>query len=105
MVGGFFTSEPPVSPFHNISITLIPKPEKTLQGKLQAYNHCYPGDAVVKNLPANAGDVGSIPRSGRSPGVGNGNPFQNSYVENPMKRGTWQAAVHGVAKNWTKLSD
>ena len=57
---------------------------------------------MVKNLPANAGGVGSIPRSGRSPG--NGNPFQNSYVENPVDRGAWQAAVHGVTKNWIQLN-
>ena len=56
---------------------------------------------VVKNLPANAGDVrdeGSIPRSGRTPGIGNGNPLRYSCLENSMDRGTWQATVHGVAK-------
>ncbi len=46
---------------------------------------------VVKNLPANAGDVGSIPGSGRSPGEGNGNPLQYSCLENPMDGGAWQA--------------
>ena len=68
-----------------------------------------PGGTVVKkNPPANAGDVtdvGSIPRSGRSPRVGNGNPLQFSYLENPMDRGDWQATVHGVAKSRTRLSD
>ena len=49
---------------------------------------------MVKNLPANTGDAGSIPGSGRSPGEGNGNPLQYSYLENPMDRGAWQAAVH-----------
>ena len=61
---------------------------------------------VVKNLPANAGDVrdlGSIRRSGRSPGNGNGNPLQYSCLENPMDRGAWQATVYGVAQNWTWL--
>ena len=56
---------------------------------------------MVKNLPANAGDTrdaGSIPGSGRSPGVQNGNPLQYSCVENPMSRGAWQATVHGVAE-------
>ena len=48
--------------------------------------------------PASAGDTGSIPRSGRSPGEGNGNPLQCSWLGNPMGRGAWQAAVHGVAK-------
>ena len=47
----------------------------------------FPGDAVVNNSPANAGDVGSIPGSGRFPGVGNGNLFQYSYLENSMGRG------------------
>ena len=60
---------------------------------------------VVKNLPANAGDSGSMPESGRSPGEGNGNPFQYSYLENPMDRGAWQTTVHGVAKSGTRLSD
>ena len=59
---------------------------------------------VVKNPPANAGDVrdaGSVPESGRSPGEENGPPLQCSCPENLMDRGTWQAAVHRVAKNWT----
>ena len=51
----------------------------------------------------NAGDVSSIPGSGRSPGRGNSNPFQYSYWENPMDRGAWQAMVQGVAKSWTQL--
>ena len=54
----------------------------------------------VKNLPANAGDirdVGSIPGSGRSPGVGRGNPVQYACLENPVDRGVWQAIVHSVA--------
>ena len=46
----------------------------------------------------NAGDPGSIPGSGRSPGEGNGNPFQYSCLENPIDRGDWWATVHGVAK-------
>ena len=54
----------------------------------------FPGDTVVKNPPANAGDArdtGSIPGSGRSPGVGNGTPLQYSCLENPMDRGAWQS--------------
>ena len=58
----------------------------------------FPGDSVVKNLPVNAGDMGLIPGSGRSPGEGNGNPLQYSCLENPRDRGAWWAAVHGVAK-------
>ena len=56
---------------------------------------------MVKNPPANAGDVGSNPGCGRFPGQGNGNPLQYSCLENPMDRGPWQAAVHGVAKSDT----
>ena len=58
--------------------------------------HC--GGSVVKNLPANAGDTGSIPGSGRSPGEGYGNPLQYSCLENSMDRGAWWTAVHGVFK-------
>ena len=54
--------------------------------------------SVVKNLPANAGDLGSITGSGRSPGGRNGNPLQNSCLENPMDRGAWWATVHGVTE-------
>ena len=60
---------------------------------------------MVKNLPANAEDMGSIPGSGRSHGGGNGNPLQYSCLENPMDRGAWQATVHGVAKSQTQLRD
>ena len=59
----------------------------------------FPGGTVVKNLPANAGDTrdaGLICGLGRSPGVGNGNPLPYSCLENPMDRGVWRAAVHGV---------
>ena len=58
----------------------------------------FPGGSVVKNMPANAGDGGSIPGLGRSPGGGNGNPLQYSCLGNPMGRGAWWAAVHGVTK-------
>ena len=52
-----------------------------------------------------AGDMGSIPGSGRPPGGGNGNPLQCSCLENPMDRGAWWATVHGAAKSRTRLSD
>ena len=60
---------------------------------------------MVKNLPANAGDVSSIPRLGRFPGEGNGSPLQYSYLENPMDRVAWWAIVHVVAQSWTQMSD
>ena len=53
---------------------------------------------LVKNPPANSGDVVSIPRSQRSPGGGHGNPFQYSCLENPTDRGAWRVSVHGVAR-------
>ena len=62
---------------------------------------------VVKNPPANAGnarEVDMIPRQGRSPGVGNGNPLQYSCLEHPMDRRPWQATVHGVAMSRMRLS-
>ena len=62
--------------------------------------------AVVKNPPASAGDagdVGSIPGSGRFPGGGNGNPLHYSCLDNPKDRGTWQATDHRVAKSQTCL--
>ena len=66
----------------------------------------FPGGTVVKNLPVNARntrDVDLIPGSGRSPGVGNGNPLQYSCLENPRDRGPWWAAVYGVAQSWARL--
>ena len=53
---------------------------------------------MVKNPPANAGDMDSIPGLGRSPGEGNGNPLQYSCLGNPMDRGAWWTTVHGVAE-------
>ena len=70
---------------------------KSLEVVLIQYSS-FPGGSVVKTLPANAGDEGSIPGSGRSPGEGNGNPRQYSCLENPMDRGTWWATAHGVAE-------
>ena len=58
----------------------------------------FSGVSVVKRLPANAGDMGLIPGFGRSPGGGNGNPFQYPCLDSLMDRGAWQATFHGVAK-------
>ena len=66
------------------------------------------GGSVGKNLPAStgdAGDVGSVPGLERSPGEGNGSPFQYSCLENPMDRGAWWATVRVVAESWTRLSN
>ena len=61
----------------------------------------FPGGSVVKYLPANAGDAGSVPGLGRSPGEGNGNPLQYSCLENFMDRGVWQAAALRVTESDT----
>ena len=68
------------------------------------YNKSFPDGSVVKNSPANAGDVGSISRLGRFPRGENGNPLQCSCLGNPMDRGARQATVHGVTKSQTRLS-
>ena len=64
----------------------------------------FPSGSVVKGPSANAGDAGLIPRSGRSPGGGNCNPFQFSCLGNPMGRGTWRATAQRVAESQTRLS-
>ena len=58
----------------------------------------FPGDSEDKASASNAGDPGSIPGLGRSPGEGNGNPLQYSCLENPMDRGAWRAIVHGLQR-------
>ena len=68
-------------------------------------SHDFPGGSDSKTSAFNAGGPGSIPGSGRSPGEGNGNPFQYSCLKNPMEGGTWWAAVHGVTKSQTWLSN
>ena len=65
----------------------------------------FPGGSEVKASACNAGDLGSIPGLGRSPGEENGNPLQYSCLENPMDRGALWAIVHRVAKSQTRLSD
>ena len=71
----------------------------------------FPGGLAVKNPPAmwkticSAGDTGSVPELGKTPGEGNGNPLQYSCLENSMDKGAWQATVHGVAKSQTRLSN
>ena len=64
----------------------------------------FPGGSEVTVSACNAGDLGSVPGSGRSPGEGNGSPLQYSCLQNPMDRGACWVTVHGVAKSWTQLS-
>ena len=80
--------------------------EEVISGKVKGRNtwqimNGFPGGSEVEESACNAGDLGSIPGSGRSPGEGNGNPLQYSCLENPMDGGAWRAAVHGVAKSRT----
>ena len=65
----------------------------------------FPGGSDGKGSAYNVEDPDLIPGLGRSPGEGSGNPFQYSYLENPMDGGAWLATVHGVAKSRTRLSD
>ena len=65
----------------------------------------FPSGSEVKVSAYNAGDLGSIPGLGRSPGEGKGYPRQYSCLENPMDGGAWWATVHGVTKSQTRLSD
>ena len=84
-----FTTKTPQS-FHSISLSISGSKMKSVWASL-----------VVKNSPANAGDPGWIPGLGRSPEEGNGNPLQYSCLENPVDRGAWHAAVHGVKRDTT----
>ena len=68
---------------------------------IERHNKGFPGRSAGKESICNAGNPGSIPGLGRSPGEGMGYPFQCSCLENPMDRGAWQATVHGVAKSQT----
>ena len=68
-----------------------------LASVLASVNEGFPGGSVAKESACNAGDLGLIPGSGRSPGEGNSNPLQYSCLESPMGRGAWRATVHGVA--------
>ena len=65
----------------------------------------FPHSSVGKSSACNAGDPGSIPGSGRSPGEENGSPLQYSCLENPMDKGAWRAIIHGITKSQTRLID
>ena len=65
----------------------------------------FPAGSDGEESACSAGDLGSIPGSGRSPGEENGYPLQCSCLENSMDRGAWWATVHGVSKGWTRLND
>ena len=65
----------------------------------------FPGGSVVKNLPVDEGDLGSIPGSGRSPGEGNSNSLPLFLPGKSHGQESWRVTVHGVTKSWTRLSD
>ena len=65
----------------------------------------FPDGSVVKNLPANAGDVSLIPGSGRSPGEGDGNALQYFCLGNPMDRAAWRTIVHGESNTTLQLNN
>ena len=73
-----------------------------MEDHITVYKSCqewgFPGDSVVKNLPANSGEAGSIPGLERGPGAENGNPLQYSCLGNPVDRGAWWATVQGVTR-------
>ena len=71
----------------------------------QALDQCFPGSSDGRESAYNAGDPGSIPGLGRSPGEGNGNPLQYSCLENSMDRRSWWATVCWIAKSQTQLND
>ena len=108
--GGFFTPGPPEKShffffFDPSKFTPLQLPSFAggkWRGQLPSYGG-FPGGSDRKASACNVGDWDSVPRSGRSLGEGKGNPFQYSCLENPMDRGAWRAAVHGVTKSWTRL--
>ena len=73
--------------------------------KIKTIHKGFPDGSVVKNPPASAGDVGSLPGLGRSPGEGNDNPLQYSCLVNPMDGGAWQATPMGSLKSQTQHSN
>ena len=124
---GIVRCSPRCQPLYDSCCTMLLYFFKVLCCKIKNVFLGFPGGIVVKNLPCHAadtalipdfpggsdgnvsaydvGDPGSIPGLGGCPGEGNGNPLQCSCPENPMDRRAWCAAVHGVAKSWTRLSD
>ena len=89
------TVDPPLITIFSTEAKTTGGPSACLQG--------FPGNSVVKNPPASAGNLGSIPGSGRSPGERSGYPLQYSCLGNPMDRGAWWAIVHGVRKSQKNL--
>ena len=111
--GGFLTFLDPTAP-KGLRVLLQalsshwPNPEENFgvpHGTTSSFLWGFPGGSDGKESACSVEDPSSIPGSGRSPGGGDGNPLQYSCLENPMDRGAWRAAVHGLAKSQTRLSD
>ena len=79
--------------------------DETKEGLKDGKRLLLPGGLKGKESACQAGDTGSIPGSGSSPGEGNSNPLQYSCLGNLIDRGAWQATVHGITKSWTWLSN
>ena len=77
----------------------------SLLHSVTAAHRGFPGGSDGKEPTCHVGATGSIPRLGRFPGKGHGNPLQYPCLEKPIDRGAWWATVHGVTKSWTQLSD
>ena len=92
-------------PSHSLFLPLLSKSSGILSHGLNYLMVGFTVGSMVKNSPVNAGDVGSAPGKGRSPGEGNGNLLQFSRPENPMGGEAWQVTVHGVIKCWSQLSN
>ena len=95
------TEEPGYSPWDHKESDMTEQARTSRLSVRPAKFQIFPDGSDGKESACNAGDLGSIPGSGRSPGEGNGNPLQYSCLENPMYGGAWWATVHGVAKSWT----
>ena len=81
---------------NDISLLLLPRTNFISRASLVA--HSVKNPSTMQESACHTGNLGSIPGSGRTPGDGNGNPFQDSWLRNPMDRGAWQATVHGVTR-------
>ena len=114
LAGGVLTTKPPGKPLAQAFLDLLQSAHsnsctfseahtpQTLPQSRNNLNAC-PAAQSTSDV-GDAGDAGLITGLGRSPGGGHGNPFKYSCLENPMDRGTWRAAVHGVTKSWTQVS-
>ena len=93
------------SPLCEPNLLLHVHPYELMAFPFQTKDCVFPLSAGLgsKESACNAGDLGSVPGSGKPSGGGNGNPLQHSCLESPVDRGAWWAVVHGVTKSWARL--